>query len=102
MSLYRLKFHPDFVNELDAAINYYSEKSATIVKRFKQATKQQLTLLRKSPFTYSERYDDIRFARIAKFPYAIHYSIDPENKEVLVHAFLCDYQNPDAHWGKKL
>ena len=102
MRSFHLKFHPGFVHELETAIKYYNEQSGNLGKRFRSATQKQLTLLKKNPHTRSVRYDDIRFARIEKFPYAVHYSIDSTNNCVLVHSLLCDYQNPDIHWRKKL
>jgi len=102
MALYHLRFHPHFVNELENAIAYYNAKSKTAGLRFRVATKKQLNLIKKNPGYRSVRYDDIRFARIEKFPYAIHYSIDAANKCVLVHSLSCDYQNPDVHWKKRL
>ena len=102
MAHYHLRFHPDFVLELEKAIVYYNEQSRTIGTKFRAATKKQLTLIKKNPNTRSVRYDDIRFARIEKFPYAIHYSIDSDNNYVLVHSLLCDYQNADTHWKKRL
>ncbi len=69
--------------------------------RFRASVKKQLTALKINPHTRTIRYDDIRFARIEKFPYAIHYSIDAGNKIVLVHSLLSDYQNPDTNWKKR-
>jgi hypothetical protein len=102
MALCILKFHPRFFDELEIAIAYYNELSKSTGLRFRSATKKQLGLLKKNPHTRSVRYDDIRFARIEKFPYAIHYSIDLANNRVLVHSLLCDFQNPDMHWQKRM
>lgn len=92
MALYSLKFHPDFVDELAYAIDYYNKQAPNLGKRFRYAVKKQLILLKKSPLIKSIRYDDIRLARIEKFPYAIHYFMDLTNNWVLVHSLTCDYQ----------
>ncbi|MES2703794.1 MAG: type II toxin-antitoxin system RelE/ParE family toxin [Bacteroidota bacterium] len=102
MAIFRLRFHPGFITQLEAAITYYSEKSGSIGNRFKQATAKELALLKKNPLARSKRYDDIRFARIDKFPYAIHYSVDALNNEVLIHSLLNDHQDPDKNWGKRI
>ena len=101
MTAHRLRFHPQFVTGLEAAITYYDGESKIIGAKFKAAAKRQLGLVKKNPYSKSVRYDDVRFARIVKFPYAIHYSIDVTNNIVLVHRILCDYQDPATNWGKK-
>ncbi len=102
MAVYLLRFHPGFVEELESAIAYYNNQSGSAAKRFKMATKKQLNILKKTPKLRTTRYDDIRFARIDKFPYAIHYSIDITQNCVLVHGLINDYQNPETYWRKKL
>ena len=100
MVVYKLRFHPKFVQGLEEAIAYYAEQSNSAAVRFKAATKKQLKLVKKNPYSKAVRYDDVRFACIEKFPYSIHYSIDTDNNCVLVHRILCDYQNPVANWEK--
>lgn len=97
MALHKLRFHPQFVNELEIAIAFYNVQSKKVGTKFKQAIKKQLELIKKNPTIKSVRYDDVRYACIDKFPYSIHYSIDTETKCVLVYHILCDYQNPDVN-----
>lgn len=101
MPLLKLKFHPRFIDELESAITYYNGKSRIVGQKFKSATQKQLNVLKKAPRSKTIRYDDIRFARIEKYPYAIHYSIDTTENSVLVHSLLCDFQDPETHWGKR-
>lgn len=102
MPLYHLRFHPGFIKELENAVTYYNEQSKIAGTKFKAATKKQLNHIKKNPDTRSIRYDDIRFVRIDKFPYAIHYSIDKASNSVLIHSLLCDHQNPDTNWKKRM
>jgi hypothetical protein len=102
MAVYPLKFHPGFVHELEMAISYYDEHSANAGKRFRLAVKKQLNLIKKAPQLKTIRYDDVRFARLEGFPYAIHYSIDAPDHQVLVHTLVSDHQNPEVYWQKRL
>ena len=102
MAVYKLRFHPDFVGELELAIEYYNQQSKALGRRFKSAVKKQLVLTTQNPQARSIRYDNIRFARIERFPYAIHYSIDAAGVSVLVHSLLSDLQDPEANWKSKL
>src|ERR1035438_10396764 len=99
--MYKLRFHPQFVQGLETAIAYYDAQSIKVGAKFKSATNKQLKLIKKNPHSRSIRYDNVRFARIDKFPYAIHYTIDTHNNCVLVHNIFCDYQDP-VSWGKML
>ena len=101
MAGYQLKFHPRFITELEGAIGYYNDKSLLVCKRFRSAIKKQLSQLKANPLNRSARYDDIRFARIEKFPYAIHFTIDKVQKVVLIHALLSDHQDPATNWRKR-
>ncbi len=98
MAAYKLRFHPKFVFDLSAAIAWYEEISNFTCTKFKSATNRQLKLIKKNPYSRSVRYDEIRFARIPKFPYAIHYSIDAESNSVLVYRLLSDSRDPAANW----
>ncbi len=98
---YLLGFHPGFISELEKAILYYSSESGKLAEKFKIATRKQLTGLKRNPHLRAVRYADVRFARIEKFPYAIHYSIDDTRKEVYIYALLSDYQNPDSYHRKR-
>ncbi len=100
MAAFKLRFHPKFVIDLGSAIAWYDEISKVTCAKFKLATNRQLKLIRKNPHSRSVRYDQIRFARIPKFPYAIHYSIDDKNNCVLVYRLLSDFRDPSANWVK--
>ena len=98
MTAYKLRFHPQFVHELDVSIAYYEGHSKTAARKFRSATKKQLNIIKKNPYAMSIRYDDVRFIHIEKFPYSIHYSIDVINNCVLVYRILCDYRDPEVFW----
>ena len=102
MAPYKLRFHPQFVQGLENAIAYYASQSKNAAVKFKAATKKQLNLIKKNPYSKAVRYDDVRFACFVKFPYSIHFSIDLNDHCVLVHRILCDYQDSDTNWEKTL
>jgi mRNA-degrading endonuclease RelE of RelBE toxin-antitoxin system len=89
---YKLRFHPQFVTGLENSISFYCDRSKKTGARFKAGVRKQLNLIKSNPFIKSVRYDNVRFARIEGFPYAIHYTINEVNRLVLVHRILCDYQ----------
>ena len=98
---YTLRIHPDFITDLKLAILYYSGISVVVSDKFKAKVAEQLKLIRKHASVNSIRYDDIRFGRVPKFPYAIHYYIDDESKTIVIQSLLSDYRNPELYWVKK-
>ncbi len=42
MAAHKLRFHPQFVQGLETAINFYNEQSIKVGAKFKSATKKQL------------------------------------------------------------
>jgi mRNA-degrading endonuclease RelE of RelBE toxin-antitoxin system len=101
MARFRLKFDPNFEKEMMDAIQYYGDISDALAKRFKKAIMKQFNLIRRTPFAKSIRNNDIRLARVEKFPYAIYYSIVVEESQVHVHAILSDYQDVGKFLGDK-
>lgn len=98
MPAYKQIFTPEAKIDVKIATSYYNSILIGLGKIFKNEVKQQLTLLKENPFIHSYRYDAVRLAIIPHFPYSIHYTIN--NKEITVHAILCDYRNPDEYWVK--
>ncbi len=96
--LYKLIFSPDVESDVKNAYNYYNSVLKGLGKRFKNELKKQLILLKINPLTNSYRYDSVRLATINHFPYSIHYTIN--NKQIVVHAIICDYRNPNEYWVK--
>ncbi len=101
MGVYKLIFASDFFEDLEKAAQYYEEISIEIEYRFRVAVNDQVKLLKENPLVKSIRYDDVRFARVENFRYAIHYSADEINLEVSIFRLLSDYQNPDKYWQKR-
>ena len=93
-----LKFHPDFADELANAIEYYEEASIEPEYNFRIAVNDQIKLVKENPSARSIRYDDLRFARVERFLYGIHYFIDDGSFQIFILILLSDYQNPDKYW----
>ena len=68
MPNYTLQFDAKFKIDLENAITDYEIKSKKVSMQFKQGVRKQLLNLKKSPLTRSVRYDDVRLARIERFP----------------------------------
>lgn len=96
MKKYKVFISPRAISDIQNAINYYNSKQDKLGNKFYNDLKKQIASLVNLPFSRAIRYDDVRFAVINKFPYAIHYSI--EDGSVHVHAVISMYLNPETNW----
>lgn len=80
--------------EADEAAEFYQSKRKGLGKIFYKEFRNAVETLKINPF-FEEKYSGIRVLPLQKFPYCIHFSVDEENKKVLIHALTCDYQNPE-------
>ncbi|MEO6869036.1 MAG: type II toxin-antitoxin system RelE/ParE family toxin [Ginsengibacter sp.] len=99
MSGFTIKYAPEALQEIQHAVDYYNSVSNGLGNRFKQTLLDTIKATKLNPTYHSFRYDDIRFAIIKNFPYALHYNIDHENYIVKIQAVLAFSQDPDANWG---
>ncbi len=69
------KFHPNFPDDLGEALDYFDEYSVETGNRLRQAIKGRIQLIIENPLIFSVAYDDVRVARLPKYPYSIHYRV---------------------------
>ena len=66
--------------ELDIKeINFnYKIINKSLAEKFNIALKREVGIIHKNPFLFQVRYDDLRMAKIDKFPYLFHFEIHSE------------------------
>ncbi|WP_139257248.1 type II toxin-antitoxin system RelE/ParE family toxin [Flavobacterium micromati] len=79
---------------------WYEMQSKGLGLRYKTQTKKQIQSLKKNPYLFSIKYNQIRCRKIEKFPFLIHYSIDKEQKIIIVFAVFHTSRNPEI-WRKQ-
>lgn len=95
---FTVKFAPEALQEIQSAIEYYNKLSDGLGHRFKQNLLATIKATKLNPTFNSFRYEDVRFAVVKKFPYAVHYTIDQNNHIIKIQAVLAFNQNPDTNW----
>ncbi|WP_291097615.1 MULTISPECIES: type II toxin-antitoxin system RelE/ParE family toxin [unclassified Flavobacterium] len=60
---------------------WYKSVDPKLAKRFHLSFKESLAIIKKNPFHFQNRYDEVRIIMLTTFPYLIHYTI---NKNVIV------------------
>ena len=87
--------------DIEDASEYYEIKRQGLSRLFLMSIKDTFKVLATNPFAYVKIYKEFRRALLKKFPYALFYKIDDENKEVIIYRVLCTYREPNT-WKQKI
>jgi len=98
MPRYKAVYSPESIQEIKNIVEWYSDISPELGRRFKNALLTEIAAIKKAPFARSLRYDDVRFAVVKNFPYAAHYSIDSNTALIKIQAVLGFVQDSEANW----
>lgn len=60
---------------------WYKNVNPKLAKRFHLSFKESLSIIKKNPFHFQIRYNEVRIIMLTTFPYLIHYTI---NKNTIV------------------
>jgi hypothetical protein len=77
---------------------YYESLVPGLGKRFHHNVRQQLKTLAVNPH-FQIRYARIRCIPVPEFPFMMHYSLNEDDRSILVHSVMHTSRNPVAHWN---
>ena len=83
---FQLKIDIDALNDIQETFEWYELQMKGLGLRYKTQTKKQINSLKKDPYLFSIKYNEIRCRKIEKFPFLIHYLINEDNNVVTVFA----------------
>jgi plasmid stabilization system protein ParE len=86
--MYKSIILPFAREDIKQAAKWYNERQPELGKRFIQYVRQKIRFIRQNPKAVVTRYDDVRTAVLDVFPYMIHFTVDDENKFVIISAVL--------------
>lgn len=90
---------PRAIEDIQESIDYYEEQETGLGKRFEKHLDKHLSVLKENPF-FQVRYDDVHCLPLNKFPHMIHYTINEEEKVVIVRAVFHTAMDPD-NWKRR-
>lgn len=93
--MYKAIVLPFAKKDIREAALWYEKKQTGLGKRFTQEVRETISFITKTPKACNIRYDAIRTAVLRVFPFIIHYTIDEDNKTVIVSAVLHTSRNPE-------
>ena len=100
LPVYNVRFSSEIAVHLQIAIDYYDQLSPGLGEKFLSEFEIQIVGVSQNPHGRAIRYDDVRFALISRFHYAIHYYIREPNKEVVAFALYSTYIDPETNWKR--
>lgn len=98
---FRVIYHPEVINDLKIAIDWYEGKKAGLGNKFLLTVRKQLTSLQTSALHYAVKYDDVRCMPVKKFPYMVHFRVNQDENTVKVEAVFNTWISP-ANWSERV
>ncbi|MDA0281856.1 MAG: type II toxin-antitoxin system RelE/ParE family toxin [Planctomycetota bacterium] len=94
----RLRFHSLFVSDLEKAVEWYDSVSVELGNRFRSMVDSRFDDIAESSESFGLVFEDVRFARLRKFPYIILFR--PVSNTVHVLGLFHGASNPEK-WHRR-
>jgi plasmid stabilization system protein ParE len=94
----RLRFHPAAVDEAEAALAWYAERSAQAASRFLAELERVFGEVSKAPEQWPQFEGPARRMLLRHFPYAVIYRVAGDAVEVLA---VAHGRRRPAYWKKR-
>lgn len=98
---YSLKIDIDAFNDIKETSEWYEMQFKGLGLRYKTQAKKQINSLKKNPYLFAIKYNEVRCRKIEKFPFLIHYTIEEELNIITVFAVFHTSRNPEI-WKMRL
>lgn len=100
MKKYRIKISSEALYDIrDIALWYDTQKTGLGI-RFQNAIIKQIETIAENPHIFAIRYKEIRCMVVKKFPYMIHFYLNPNTFTIEVLAVIGTNRNPIV-WEEK-
>jgi len=94
-----LRFSAHVVSDLQNGVGWYERISLRLGNRFRAAVRAQFMEITTHPQTFGIAFDDVRFARLRRFPYLILFR--DANQAILVLGVLHSASDPER-WRNRV
>ena len=95
----RVEFHPEALEEFEAAARYYASRQSGLGLRFVASIESALSQIADAPERWRIFEADVRCYLVHVFPYAVLYSI--EKDYILVNAVMHCHREP-GYWRTRV
>jgi len=98
--MYKSVILPLASEDVREAARWYDKQQNGLGKKFTAEVREKVHFIRQNPKASNIRYDEVRSAVLNVFPFMVHYTIDENNKTIIVSAVLHTSRNPEI-WKKR-
>jgi len=92
--MYRSIILPLAKQDINEAAHWYGTKQKELGKRFTAQVSEKVKFILQNPAATALRYDGVRTVVLDVFPFMLHYSVDEDQKLVIISAVLHTSRNP--------
>jgi len=87
------------LEDVQEAVDYYESRLEGLGERFEAELNDFFLTLETNPY-FEYRYDEVRCVPLKRFPFMVHFIVDRQKREVIVHAVFHTSLNPDV-WQRR-
>lgn len=98
--MYKAIILPLAKEDIEEAALWYNKQQAGLGKRFTTEVREKVHFIRQNPNAVNIRYNTVRTAVLDVFPFMVHYTVDDDNKTIIVSAVLHTSRNSEM-WKKR-
>lgn len=92
---YNIKLLPIVHTDLRKAKKWYHDKNETLSKEFKIEVNKEIDYIGEYPDHYQLKYKELRQSLVARFPYAVFYLVEEEQKRIIIFGVLHTSRDPE-------
>jgi plasmid stabilization system protein ParE len=92
---YKIKLLPIALKDLKEAKKWYADKNEKLAIEFKHEVNKEIDYIKQYPEHYQLRYKELRQSLVTRFPYAIFYLVEEEQKRIVFFGVLHTSRNPE-------
>ena len=94
-----IQFTKEALFDIEEIVLWYEEQREGLSYDFELCLEAGLSEIIRTPTAYQKRYRNVKVLFISRFPYGIHYVINPEN--IIVIGIFHTSRSP-KNWSKRL
>lgn len=98
--MYKALILPLAKQDVKIATDWYEKKQKGLGKRFVQEVRAKVSYIKSNPKATAIRYDDTRCVVLEVFPFMVHFTLDDDQKLVVVSAVFHTSLSPEK-WAQR-
>ena len=92
---FTIKLLPIALKDLQEAKKWYQEKNELLAEEFKSEVNKEIDYIGEHPQHYQRKYKELRQSLVTRFPFAIIYLVNENQKQIIVFGILHTSRNPE-------